>query len=500
MPHVDVLIVGAGISGIGAAYHLQAKCPGKSFLIVERRENLGGTWDLFRYPGIRSDSDMHTFGYAFRPWRQPKVVASGDAILEYLHDTASAYGIHERIRYGLRVERAAWSSRDARWTVHGVDEGSGDEFRATCGFLFVCAGYYDYDQGYLPEFDGMSRFGGRLVHPQAWPDDLDYEGKRVVVIGSGATAITLIPELAKDAAHVTMLQRSPSYIVARPNQDRIADWLGRWLPERVAYGITRWKNVLLTMMLYLFCRAFPRQGKRLLVNQVRIALGEDYDVETHFSPRYDPWDQRVCLAPDGDFFETLRAGRASVVTDEIDHFTERGIRTRSGRELDADLIVSATGLQLRFLGGVMVEVDGKVVDLAASLTYKGMMCSGVPNMAMSLGYTNASWTLKSDLTAEYVCRLLNHMDARGYASCCPRVDDAEVDAQSILPLTSGYIQRGRHLFPREGSSRPWRLYQNYALDLMSLRYTSVRDRAMQFEPAAGRPEGAPQPNQPASSR
>lgn len=493
LPHVDVLIVGAGISGIGAAYHLQAHCPGKSYLIVERRESFGGTWDLFRYPGIRSDSDMHTFGYAFRPWTQPKVVASGDAILEYLDDTARDYDIHDRIRYGLRVERAVWSSRDACWTVCGVEESTGDEFRATCGFLFMCSGYYDYDQGYLPEFEGIDRFEGRVVHPQAWTDDVEYEGKRVVVVGSGATAVTLIPELAKTAEHVTMLQRSPSYIVAKPNEDRIANWLGRWLPERIAFGITRWKNVLITMLIYLFCRAFPRQAKNFLVGQVKLAMGDDYDVGTHFNPRYDPWDQRVCLAPDGDFFETLRSGRASVVTDEIDRFTEHGIRTRSGEELDADLVVTATGLRLRFLGGVTVEVDGVVPDLSEALTYKGMMCSGVPNMAMSLGYTNASWTLKSDLTAEYVCRLLNHMEARGYAYCCPRVEDGRVEAQSILPLTSGYVQRGRHLFPQEGSRRPWRLYQNYALDLMSLRYTSVRDTAMHFEPSVGQPESAPQP-------
>ncbi|MEM9730130.1 MAG: NAD(P)/FAD-dependent oxidoreductase [Myxococcota bacterium] len=483
LPHVDVLIVGAGISGIGAAYHLQDKCPDKSFLIVERRERLGGTWDLFRYPGIRSDSDMHTFGFAFRPWSEPKVVASGPAILDYLDGTATAYGVHDKIRYRHRIDRASWSSRDARWTVHGEDESTGEAVIATCSFLFMCSGYYDYDRGYLPEFEGMDRFGGRLVHPQAWSDDIAYEGKQVVVIGSGATAVTLIPELAKTASHVTMLQRSPTYIVGKPNEDRIANALKRWLPDRIAYGITRWKNVFLTMLLYGFSRWFPERAKRFLVGQVQLALGEGYDVETHFTPRYDPWDQRVCLAPDGDFFDTLRGGRASVVTDTVDRFTEDGIRTGSGRDIPADIVVAATGLNLKFLGGVSLEVDGEAIDLPKTVTYKGMMCSGVPNMAMSLGYSNASWTLKSDLTAEYVCRLLNHMDDHGYAFCCPRFDDPTVEARSMLPLTSGYVQRGRQLFPQEGSRRPWRLHQNYALDLMELRMRSVDDGAMRFEPA-----------------
>ena len=479
--HVDVLIVGAGISGIGAAYHLQDKCPGKTYMILERRQRLGGTWDLFRYPGIRSDSDMHTFGYSFRPWTQPEVVASGDAILEYLRETVDAYGIGEKIRYGQNVMRASWSSRDARWTVEARDQSSGEDARVSCNFLFMCAGYYDYDEGYTPDFEGVERFGGRIIHPPNWTDDVAYQDQRVVVIGSGATAVTLIPELAKKAAHVTMLQRSPSYVVAKPGRDRIADWLRKHLPQRHAYALTRWKNVLYTMFMYWFCRARPERAKALIVGEARKMLGDDYDVETHFTPRYDPWDQRVCLAPDGDFFQTIRSGRASVVTGEIDCFTESGIRTSSGTELEADLIVTATGLELRFLGGLQVQVDGHAVDLPESFAYKGMMCSDVPNMALSLGYTNASWTLKSDLTAEYVCRLLNHMDSHGYAYCCARANNPSMQAESMLPLSSGYMERGRHRFPKDAALAPWKLHQNYALDLVTLRYASLEDDVMQFE-------------------
>jgi len=479
--HVDVLIVGAGISGIGAAYHLQDKCPGKTYLILERRQRLGGTWDLFRYPGIRSDSDMYTFGYSFRPWTQPEVVASGDAILEYLRETVDAYGIGEKIRYGQNVMRASWSSRDARWTVEARDESSGEDARVTCNFLFMCAGYYDYDEGYTPDFEGVERFDGRIIHPQNWTDDVAYQDQRVVVIGSGATAVTLIPELAKKAAHVTMLQRSPSYVVAKPGRDRIADWLRKHLPQKHAYALTRWKNVLYTMFMYWFCRARPERAKALIVGEARKMLGDDYDVETHFTPRYDPWDQRVCLAPDGDFFQTIRSGRASVVTGEIDCFTENGIRTSSGTELEADLIVTATGLELRFLGGLQVQVDGHAVDLPETFAYKGMMCSDVPNMALSLGYTNASWTLKSDLTAEYVCRLLNHMDSHGYAYCCARANNPSMQAESMLPLSAGYMERGRHRFPKDAALAPWKLHQNYALDLVALRYASLKDDVMQFE-------------------
>ncbi len=478
--HVDVLIVGAGISGIGAAYHLQDKCPNKTYMILERRQNLGGTWDLFRYPGIRSDSDMYTFGYAFRPWRQPEVVASGDAILDYLRETVEEHGIDRRIRYGQHVLRASWSTPDARWTVHARDEATGKDATVTCNFLFMCAGYYDYDQGHSPKFEGSERFEGRIVHPQKWTDDITYEDKRVVVIGSGATAVTLIPELAKKAAHVTMLQRSPTYIVALPGEDEIANWLREHLPAKHAYAITRWKNVLYSTAMYWFCRLQPDRAKALIIDQVRQLLGDDFDVEKHFTPNYNPWDQRVCLAPDGDFFRTIRSGRASVVTDQIECFTERGIRTQSGTEIEADLIVTATGLELKFLGGLEVEVDGEAVHLPDAFMYKGMMCSDIPNMALSLGYTNASWTLKSDLACEYVCRLINHMDKWGYDYCCPRANDPSLEAVVMLPLTAGYIRRGVHRFPHEGASFPWKLRQNYPLDLITLRYAPVEDDVMQF--------------------
>ncbi|MHC4392696.1 MAG: flavin-containing monooxygenase [Planctomycetota bacterium] len=478
---VDVLIVGAGISGIGAAYHLQSRCPGRSYAILERRENLGGTWDLFRYPGIRSDSDMHTLGYSFRPWSAAKAIADGPAILEYLQATVQEYGIDRKIRYGQHVEAASWSTPESTWTVRVRDVATGQLLCVRCNFLFMCSGYYNYAKGYTPEFEGVERFGGRIVHPQKWTDDVEFAGKRVVVIGSGATAITLIPALAQSAKHVTMLQRSPTYIVVGPSQDRIATWLRDHAPKRVAYGITRWKNVLYQMGMYRFCRTFPRSAKKMLVGQIRKLLGEGFDVDKHFSPRYSPWDQRVCLAPDGDFFEALKSGTASVVTDQIERFSRRGIKLRSGAELEADLIVTATGLQLQFLGGMSVEVDGAAVEPTKTMTYKGMMFSDVPNLAIALGYTNASWTLKADLTCEYVCRLLNHMKKRGHKICCPRRnDDPNLEEAPLLDFAAGYVQRSVHEFPKQGSFAPWKLYQNYALDLLAMRYARLNDRFMEF--------------------
>jgi cation diffusion facilitator CzcD-associated flavoprotein CzcO len=478
--NVDVLIVGAGISGIGAAYHLQQECPSKSYVILERRASFGGTWDLFRYPGIRSDSDMHTFGYAFRPWDKPEVVASGDAILAYLRDTMDEHGIERAIRYGQSVVRASWSSKEARWTVTAADEASGQTQRYTCKFLYMCAGYYDYEEGYTPAFEGIEEFEGEVVHPQKWTEEVDYEGKRIVVIGSGATAVTLIPELAKKAEHVTMLQRSPTYIAAKPNRDAVAALADTVLPKRWAYFLTRWKNILVSIFLYWFCQTFPKAAKGSFLKETRKALGPGFDVEKHFSPRYNPWDQRVCLAPDGDFFRTLRSGAASVVTDHIERFTKDGVRTKSGEVLEADLVVTATGLDLKFLGDIPFEVDGSAVRFPDCFAYKGMMCSDVPNMAMALGYTNATWTLKADLTAEYVCRLIQHMDAHGYDYCCPRMTDPSVEAGTMLPLTSGYIQRGRHKFPKEAAGAPWTLHQNYLLDVVALRHGAVDDDAMEF--------------------
>ncbi len=480
MEHFDVLVVGAGISGIGAGYHLQANCPDKTYAILEARDGIGGTWDLFRYPGIRSDSDMYTLGYSFRPWTHPKAIADGPAILDYVKGTAREYGIDRKIRFNHRVKSASWSTPDAKWTVE-VERGPAREVAVlTCSFLFMCSGYYDYAAGYTPEFKGVERFAGRVVHPQKWTSDIDYAGKRVVVIGSGATAVTLVPAMAKTAAHVTMLQRSPTYVISRPAEDGIANKISPHLPPKVAYGITRWKNVLLGMFFFKLSKSSPRRVKRLLLQGVRRELGPDYDVKKHFTPSYNPWDQRLCLVPDGDFFRAIREGQVSVVTDHIETFTEKGIKLRSGAELEADLVVTATGLSLIVLGGAQFTVDGQPVDLSKTLNYKGMMFSDVPNLAGTFGYTNASWTLKCDLTCEYVCRLLNHMEKTGTRQCTPRRTDPSITAEPFADFTSGYVQRAIAKFPKQGSRRPWRLYQNYALDLMALRYSALKDDAMQF--------------------
>jgi monooxygenase len=479
----DVLIVGAGLSGVGAAVHLQTHCPGKSYAILEGRERMGGTWDLFRYPGIRSDSDMYTLGYSFKPWINEKSIADGPSILEYIEETAREHGVEEHIRFGHRVERASFSSEDARWTVEVREVESDRLKRFTCNFLYSCAGYYDYDEGYTPEFKGTERFQGEIVHPQFWDESLDYSGKRIVVIGSGATAVTLVPSLAERAAHVTMLQRSPTYIVSAPGSDPVAAYLRGKIDPEAAYNVTRWKNVLISMALYAYCRRFPDSAKNLIVGGVRRWIGDTVDVDTHFTPQYNPWDQRVCLVPDGDLFKTIKKGKADVVTDHIETFTEKGVLLRSGRELEADIIVTATGLKLKFLGGVTVEVDGKPVEVASALTYKGMMCSDVPNLAFAIGYTNASWTLKADLASEYVCRLLNFMDEHGYATCCPRKNDPNLRAEPLLDFTSGYVQRARDIMPKQGSFSPWKLYQNYVLDLATFRRGRIDDRFMEFKRA-----------------
>jgi cation diffusion facilitator CzcD-associated flavoprotein CzcO len=477
---VDVLVVGAGISGIGAAYHLQRFCPDHSYAIVEARDDLGGTWDLFRYPGVRSDSDMHTLGYSFRPWTDAKAIADGPTILAYLRETAREHGIDRKIRFGHKVLRADWSSADARWTVQIRRERDGKVVNVDCAFLFMCSGYYDYGAGHRPGFPGEERFAGPIVHPQQWPEDLDYAGKRVVVIGSGATAVTLVPALAEQAAHVTMLQRSPTWMVARPSVDPIATRLRRRLPLRLALALTRWKNVLLTMYVFRLCRRTPERARQLLLGGVRQALGPDADIATHFTPRYNPWEQRLCLVPDGDLFRALKQGRASVVTDEIESFTGTGLRLRSGRSLDADIVVSATGLKLAMLGHAELHVDGQRVEPSATVNYKGLMYSGIPNFANTFGYTNASWTLKADLTARFVCRLLNHMRKTGARQCVPPADGPDTPLKPWVDFSSGYFQRAAGLLPKQGTAKPWKLNQNYLSDLLAMRFGAVDDGILAF--------------------
>jgi cation diffusion facilitator CzcD-associated flavoprotein CzcO len=486
--HLDVLIVGAGLSGIGAACHLQKRCPGKTYAILESRDAIGGTWDLFRYPGIRSDSDMYTLGYSFRPWRDERSIADGSTILDYIRETARERRVEDRIRFGHRVVTAEWSSADARWTIR-AERAGGEAVELTCDFLYGCTGYYRYDEGYSPSFTGSEHFGGSIVHPQHWPEDLDYTGKRVLVIGSGATAMTLVPAMAERASHVTMLQRSPSYVVSLPARDPIANALRRWLPEKRAYAIARWKNVVLATLTYQLARRAPKLARRLIRTAVKRQLPAGYDVDRHFNPSYDPWDQRIGLVPGGDLFKAVRSGRVSLVTDGIETFTETGVRLASGRELEADIIVTATGLNLLLLGGMSIVVDGDEVDLSKTVAYKGMMFGGIPNMAIALGYTNASWTLKCDLVAEYVCRLLQHMDAHGYRVATPRSPDPSLPTEPFIGLKSGYVLRSIDELPKQGASHPWRLHQNYARDIRLLRRGPLDD-AMDFSVGPGEVERA----------
>jgi monooxygenase len=478
--HVDVLIVGAGLSGIGAAHHLQTRCPQVSYALFEARDAIGGTWDLFRYPGVRSDSDMFTLGYAFRPWKGAQAIARGDAILQYIRDTAAEEGIDTRIRFSHRVVSASWSTDEARWHVAARRTDTGEVVEVSCGFLFCCTGYYRYDHGYLPSFAGMDRFGGTIVHPQAWPEDLSCAGQNVIVIGSGATAVTLVPALAGTARHVTMVQRSPSYVASLPARDPVAGAAGRLLPPRQAGTAMRWFKALTTQAFFQLSRHRPDMVKRMVRRQLERQLPASFDIDTHFTPRYNPWDQRFCIAPDGDLFKAIRNGSVSVVTDHVETFTERGLLLRSGRELDGDVIVTATGLELLFLGGIELDADGEAVDVAGRLVYKGMMLEGVPNLAMAVGYTNASWTLKCELTCNYVCRLINHMQARGMRQCTPVNTGTPVRTRPLLDLTSGYIQRSANRFPRQGTRFPWQVHQSYLRDYRALRLRGVRDRAMVF--------------------
>ncbi|MBI4898145.1 MAG: NAD(P)/FAD-dependent oxidoreductase [Actinobacteria bacterium] len=478
--HVDVLIVGAGLSGIGAACHLRRKCPGKTFAILESRDAIGGTWDLFRYPGVRSDSDMFTLGYSFKPWLEAKAIADGPSIRDYIIETASDHGVDEAIRFGHRVTRAEWSSRDARWTVTAARPETGETVQITCDFLFCCSGYYRYDEGYSPDFEGAEDFTGRIVHPQHWPEDLKYDGKRVVVIGSGATAVTLVPAMSEQAAHVTMLQRSPTYILSVPARDPIANVLRRILPEKAAYSAVRWKNVVIATALFQASRRAPRLMKRLLRSGVRRHLPSEYEVDRHFKPSYDPWDQRLCLVPDGDLFKSISAGRASIVTDRIERFTANGLRLVSGAELPADVVITATGLNVLLMGGMSVAIDGEDIDLSKTVAYKGMMLSGLPNFALTVGYTNLSWTLKADLVADYVCRLLNHMNASGYMVCTPRAPSSPDDVVPFLDLNAGYVLRALDDLPKQGRSGPWRLHQNYPRDVRVFKGGEIEDGAIDF--------------------
>jgi len=490
--YFDVVIVGAGLSGIGAACHLQHDCPGKSYVIFEGRDAMGGTWDLFRYPGIRSDSDMHTLGYNFKPWRESKAIADGPSILNYVHETAAEHHIDRHIRYGHRIVKASWSSEDACWTLEARRSDTNQSVKVHCNLLLMCSGYYRYESGHTPEFRGRERFQGPIVHPQLWPQDLDYRDKKVVVIGSGATAMTLVPEMAKQAAHITMLQRSPTYVLSQPDTDWIANVLRKLLPTKMAYAITRWKNITIQQWIYRRTRTSPDKVKRTLLKWVRKELGEDYDVDKHFTPDYDPWDQRLCLVPNGDLFVAIRSGKVSVVTDQIDTFIENGIRLQSGAELDADIIITATGLDLLVLGGVQFLVDGKPIDFAKTYTYKGIMSSGVPNMMSTFGYINASWTLRADLTAEYFCRVVNHMDAGGYQQFTPRLRAEDGDMQArpwITGFSPGYMQRALDRLPKQGDREPWINPQNYRLDKKMFLKGAIDDGTLRFSARKNRVSG-----------
>ncbi|TGK02599.1 NAD(P)/FAD-dependent oxidoreductase [Leptospira langatensis] len=478
--HFDVITVGAGLSGISAGYHLQKFCPGKKYAILEGRPEIGGTWSLFQYPGIRSDSDMFTLGYSFRPWKEAKAIADGPSILKYVRDTASEFGIDKHIRFEHKVLSASWSDKDLQWTIE-VEVGPKKEKRTySASFLYICSGYYNYEKGFTPKFPEIEKFKGKIIHPQFWPKDLDYRGKKVVVIGSGATAVTLVPSMADQAAHITMLQRSPTYITSLPSKDIVADILRFLLPAKLAHHITRIKNILIQIWFYQLCKRSPNVAKWLIRARLKAALPKGYDVDTHFKPSYQPWDQRVCLVPDSDLFKAISKGKASIETDQIDGFTAHGIKLRSGKELEADIVVTATGLDLVAVGGIRLTVNGSPVDISKLYTFKGLMLSDIPNFAFCVGYTNASWTLRADLTSTYVARLLNHMDSNGYTKCVPLCDESKMEREPILDLNSGYIQRAIDKFPVRGANRPWRFHQNYLMDLFDINFANIKDSNLSF--------------------
>jgi cation diffusion facilitator CzcD-associated flavoprotein CzcO len=476
---IDVLIIGAGLSGIGGACHLRRNSPDRSFMILESREASGGTWDLFRYPGIRSDSDMYTFGYGFKPWSDKSSIADGHKILSYIREAAAEYDVEQHIRYQHKVVSASWSSTQSRWLVTAERGHTGERVTISCKFIFSCSGYYDYEQGYTPDFAGIDNFKGQVIHAQHWPEQLDYQGKHVVVIGSGATAVTLVPAMSQDTASLVMLQRTPTYIASVPKEQPLAETLRKWLPDSWVFRLIRWKQVLFQIYLYQLSRRNPQRLRKYLLGLVRKEMGPDYDVDTHFTPDYNPWDQRLCGVPDGDLFAAIREKRAEVVTDHIDQFNKEGIHLKSGKQLDADIVVLATGLNLKFAGGVQYSVDGKVLDFAEHFIFRGMMFSGLPNMAFTVGYTNSSWTLKADLTGQYVSRLLNKMARHSYTAVTPRLT-GEVEEMPLLDFDAGYVLRSRESFPKQGNRLPWKNYQNYIRDFIGLRFDRQNDDELEF--------------------
>lgn len=477
--HVDTLIIGAGLSGISAAHHLTELCPDKSYVILEARSAMGGTWDLFKYPGIRSDSDMYTLGYSFKPWTDPQAIADGPAILKYIQETAAEKDIATKIKYNTKVTEASWSSSEQLWTVTVDSTDSISTY--TCSFLFSCCGYYDYDQGYTPDYPGLEDYEGAFVHPQLWSSETNYEDKDVVVIGSGATAVTLIPELAKKAKSVTMLQRSPTYVVSAPREDAIANFLNKILPTKLAYSIIRWKNITMSMLVYNACMKWPNTMSKFFLKGVKKELGDRYEeLKKHFTPHYNPWQQRLCLVPESDLFEALKSGKANIVTDHIDTFTKEGILLKSGEILKSDLVISATGLKMKVMGGVVLKLDQKEIKSSELLCYRGMMFRDLPNLAMAFGYTNASWTLKCDLVSKYVCRLINHMDKNSYKSCTPTLQNENMETLPFVDFTSGYFQRSLHELPRQGTEGPWKINQNYLKDIKSLKRSTLDDGILQF--------------------
>ena len=478
--HLDVLIIGAGISGISAAYYLQRDCPTKSYAILEGRHTLGGTWDLFKYPGIRSDSDMYTLGFAFKPWTAPKAIADGPSIMRYLQETVDEFGIRQHIRYNQMVIDASWSSEDALWTLSVKDKTTQNSQTYTCNFLSMCSGYYNYEKGYTPDFKGIEAFQGKVIHPQKWPEDLNYDNQKIVVIGSGATAVTIVPEMAKKAAHVTMLQRSPTFVVSAPDVDKLAVFTNKIFPSKFAYSMNRWRKILMQRFMFNIARKYPKTMKKMLIGGVAKELGEEFDVKTHFTPSYNPWDQRICLVPNGDLFESIKENKSSVVTDHIETFVPNGIQLKSGKTLEADIIVTATGLNLKLLGGINFVVDGKTIDLSKTISYRAIMFSDIPNLALAFGYTNASWTLKCDLSNQYVCRLINYMNENGYRKCMPIQNDPNLELEDWLDFNSGYIRRVIDTLPKQGTKKPWKLDQNYLVDRKMIGNAALNDGVMEF--------------------